>query len=57
MKHSAFFKKAHIGRLGISEVKQLKKIFLLFPTVCIFYFCKNMNPRLYILFLADKSMK
>ena len=30
--------------------------FFLFRTVCIFGFCKNMNPRLYILFLFDKSM-
>ena len=30
--------------------------FLKFPIVCIFAFRKNMNPRLYILFLVDKSM-
>ena len=35
-------------KLGISEMK--------FATVSIFDFCKNMNPRFYILFLADESM-
>ena len=33
-----------------------EKKFFLFPAVFIFDFCKNMNPRLYILFLVDKSM-
>ena len=42
-------------KLGISEMKLLKKIFL-FATVCILYFYKNMNPRLSIFFLVDKSM-
>ena len=37
------------------EMKYLKNtIFFLFPTVCIFDFCKKMSPRLYILFLVDK---
>ena len=31
-------------------------LLVFFPTICIFDFCKNMNPRLYILFLVDKSM-
>ena len=31
-------------RLGISEMKQLKNFFFLFPMAYIFYFCKNMNP-------------
>ena len=38
-------------------MKQLKNtFFFLLPTECNFDFCKNMNPRLYILFLVDKSM-
>ena len=28
----------------------------LWTILCIFHFCKNINPRLYILFLVDKSM-
>ena len=31
----------------------MKGIFFLFPMAYIFYFCKNMNPRLYILFSVD----
>ena len=38
-----FLKKPTQERLGISKMKQLEKIFLLFQTVCIFYFCKIMN--------------
>ena len=49
-----FMKKRICEKLGISE--KLKKIYFLFPTVCIFDFSKYMNPRLYILFLVDKSM-
>ena len=45
---SIFWKKHMYEKLGISEMK--------FATVCIFDFCKNMNPRFYILFLADESM-
>ena len=44
-------KNEHFLKKGI-----LKKSFLLFPTVCIFDFCRNMNSRLYIFFLLDKSM-
>ena len=45
-------KKKHIyEKLGVSEMN-----FFLFPTVCIFYFRKNMDPRPYILFLVDKSV-
>ena len=52
-----FRKKRLYEKLGISEIKQLeKKLFFLFPTVCILDFCTNMSPRLYILFLVDKSM-
>ena len=36
--------------------KAEKKIFFQFPNMCIFDFCKNMNPRLYLLFVVDKSM-
>ena len=51
-----FLKKRTFEKLGICEMKQLKKFFFLFPMVCIFDFCKNINPRLYILFSVDKSM-
>ena len=48
-----FLKKPIQEKLGISEMN-------LKSTVCIFDFCKcehlNMHPRLYILFLVDKSM-
>ena len=46
-----FLEKRIWEKLGISELKWLKKnYFFLFPTVCIFYFCKNLNPSLYIYF-------
>ena len=38
-------------------MKYLKNNFFLFPIVCIFDFCKNISPRLYILHLVDKSVK
>ena len=37
-------------------MNELKKFFSSISKVFIFYFCKNMNPRLSILFLLDKSM-
>ena len=51
-----FLKSRIYEKLGISEMKLLKKscFFFQFPTVCIFDFFENMNPRLYILFLVDK---
>ena len=53
-----FLIKTIYKKWGIPEMKQLKNtFFFLFPTVCVFDFCKNMNSRLYILFLLDKSMK
>ena len=57
-KHWTFSEKAHIGKFRNSwnEITE-KYIFFPFPTVCIFYFCKNINPRLYVLFLVDKSIK
>ena len=33
-----------------------KNFFFLFQTIFIFDFSKNMSPRLYILFMVDKSM-
>ena len=50
-----FLKKPIWEKLGIFEMKQLN-FFFPFPIACIFYFCKNMNPRIYILFLVDKSV-
>ena len=32
-------------------------MFSLFPTVSIFVFCKNINPRLYISILGDESRR
>ena len=46
-----FLKKHIYEKLGVSAMN-----FFLFPTVCIFYFRKNMDPRPYILFLVDKSV-
>ena len=56
-KNWAFSEKVHIGKIRNywNEITE-KYIFFLFPTVCIFDFCKNVNPRLYILYLVDKSM-
>ena len=57
MKHWAFSEKAPIEKIRNSWIEITEKLFsFLFPTVCIFYFCRNMNPRLYILYLVDKSM-
>ena len=49
-----FLQKRKYEKLAFSEMNSLK-IFL-FPWVFIFDFFKNMNPRLCILFLADKSV-
>ena len=43
-------------RIFWNELTEQKLFFFLFPTICIFYFCKNVNPHLYILFLANQSM-
>ena len=51
-----FLKKLKYKKLGISRMNWLKKYFFLLPTVFIFYFCKNINPPLCILFLVDKSV-
>ena len=51
-----FLKKCIWEKLGISEMKWLKKYLFLFPTICIFDFCKNISPRLHISFLVDKSI-
>ena len=47
-----FLKKRLQEKLGISEMKKYNFVFL-FPIACSFDFCKNMNPRLYILFLVN----
>ena len=47
-----FLKNIIYEKLGIFEMKKTS----LFPTVCIFKFSKNINPRFSILFLVDKSM-
>ena len=51
-------KKLKYEKLGYSrnELAEQKVFFFLFQIVFIFAFSKNMNPRLYILFLFDKSM-
>ena len=46
-----FLKKPIQEKLGISKTKYLEKNFF-YSTVRIDAFCKNMNPRLYILFLV-----
>ena len=56
MKLRAFSEKAHIGKIRNFSNEATVRDFFLFPTVCLFDFCKNMNPRFYILFLVDKSM-
>ena len=57
MKYWAFSEKVRIEKVRNSWIEITEKYtFFLFPTVRIFYFCKNMNPRLYILFLVDKSV-
>ena len=57
MKHWAFSEEMQIwkSRIFWNELTE-KNIFFLIPRVFIFDFCKNMNPRLSILFLVDKSM-
>ena len=54
--HWTFSKKVHTGKFRNFWNEITEKSFFLFPTVCIFDFCKNTNPRLNILFLVDKSM-
>ena len=49
-KHWAFSEKTQIGKI---RNFWNEKTFFLFPTVCIFDFCENMNLRLHILFLVD----
>ena len=56
MKLRAFSEKAHIGKIRNFCNEATERDFFLFQTVCLFDFCKNMNPRRYILFLVDKSM-
>ena len=56
-KNWAFSEEMQIWKIRIfwNELAE-KNFFFLFQTVFIFDFSKNMNPRLYILFLVDKSM-
>ena len=60
VRNTDFFLKFFCNRkskIRISEIKKTEKIlFRLFATVYIFDFCKNINPRVSILFLVDKSL-
>ena len=51
-----FLEKTDIWKIRIFWNKLTEKFFFLFSTVCVFYFCKNLNPRLYDLFLVYKYM-
>ena len=55
-KLSIFWKRAHIKNYEFLKWNNWKKVFFLFPVAYTFYFCKNINPCLYILFSVDKSM-
>ena len=52
---SIFWRNANMKKHFLKWINR-KKFFVLLPAVFIFDFCKNMNPRLCILFLAHKSM-
>ena len=56
-KHWAFSEETQIWKIRIFWIELIEKNFLfLFQAVFVFDFSKNMNPRLYILVLVDKSM-